>query len=92
VGCLGGEFVFGGIGFVFGALHPFTFVSIFGKRNAMLTKEKLIDSINKMPDKFSVEELFERILLLEKIERGLDQSIQGNTTPQDQLEVHLPKR
>jgi hypothetical protein len=30
----------------------------------MLTKEKIIDSINKMPESFSMEESMERIILL----------------------------
>ena len=40
----------------------------------MLTKEKLLATIKELPDEFSVEELFERIILLNKIETGLEQS------------------
>lgn len=40
----------------------------------MLTKEKLLESIQDLPDRFSVEELFERIIFLQKIEIGLEQS------------------
>lgn len=32
----------------------------------MLTKEKIIRTINKLPDEFSIEDLFERIILLQK--------------------------
>jgi hypothetical protein len=38
----------------------------------MLTKEKIIKSIENMPDKFSIEEVIERIVLLQKIEIGLE--------------------
>lgn len=40
----------------------------------MLTKEKLLETIKGMPDHFSIEELFEKIILLQKIELGIEQS------------------
>ena len=43
----------------------------------MLTKEKLIQTINQLPDSFSAEELFEKVILLQKIEIGLEQSTLG---------------
>ncbi len=43
----------------------------------MLTKTKLLKSIKDLPETFSVDELIDRILLLQKIESGLEQSI-GN--------------
>ena len=43
----------------------------------MLTKEKLIQTINQLPESFSAEELFEKVILLQKIEIGLEQSTLG---------------
>jgi hypothetical protein len=40
----------------------------------MLTKEKLLATIHGLPNEFSVEELFERVLLLQKVEKGMEQS------------------
>ena len=40
----------------------------------MLTKTNLIKQIDKLPEEFSIDELVERLILIEKIERGLDQS------------------
>ncbi len=45
----------------------------------MLTKEKLIQIINDMPEKFSIDDLPDRILLLNKIETGLEQSENGQS-------------
>lgn len=56
----------------------------------MLTKEKIIDSIKQMPDSFSIEELFEHILLLEKIEKGIADSKKGNVIPDENLNKQLP--
>ncbi|RDC63989.1 hypothetical protein [Adhaeribacter pallidiroseus] len=41
----------------------------------MLTKEKVIRSIQDMPDKFSMDELVDKLILLQKIETRLEQSI-----------------
>lgn len=55
----------------------------------MLTKEKLIQTINELPDSFSVEELFERITLLQKIEIGIDQSKSGEVHSTDEAMERL---
>ncbi|HWY37816.1 MAG TPA: hypothetical protein VNY73_04615 [Bacteroidia bacterium] len=43
----------------------------------MLTKKKLLQSIKGLPDSFSVDEIIDRIMLLQKIEIGLEQSSAG---------------
>jgi len=43
----------------------------------MLTKEKVINSLQDMPDKFSIDELIDKLILLQKIETGLEQSKNG---------------
>lgn len=45
----------------------------------MLTKKKLIQTMKDLPEKFSVEDVIDRIVLLQKIEIGLEQSQQGKT-------------
>lgn len=56
----------------------------------MLTREKVIETIKQLPDKFSVEEIIDRIILLEKIEIGLQQSLKGEVTPDEELDKKLP--
>ena len=50
----------------------------------MLTKKEVLNSIKGMTSSFSVEELMDRIILLQKIETGLEQSAKGqvNSTAQ----------
>jgi predicted transcriptional regulator len=43
----------------------------------MLTKEKVISSLNDLPDSFSMDELIDKLMLLQKIETGLEQSKKG---------------
>lgn len=40
----------------------------------MINKKQLIDSINDLPNKFSAEEVIDKIILLQKIDLGIDQS------------------
>lgn len=57
----------------------------------MLTKEKLLQTLKDLPDKFSVEELFERIILLQKIELGMEQSDKGEVYSTDEAKDKLKK-
>lgn len=43
----------------------------------MLTKEKVIQSIHDLPNEFSLDELVEKLIILEKIEIGLQQVKEG---------------
>ena len=45
----------------------------------MITKEKAIEAIKSLPDEFSIEELMDRLILLNKIETGIRQTQQGET-------------
>ena len=56
----------------------------------MLTREKLIETIKKLPAGFSIDEVIDRIYLLEKIETGLQQSKKGQVTPDEELDSKLP--
>ena len=47
----------------------------------LISKEAVLKSINDMPDKISIEELFDRIIYLYKIEMGLAQSQLGQGVP-----------
>ena len=57
----------------------------------MLTRAKVLESIKHLPAKFSVDEVIDRIVLLEKIEAGLKQSKKGQVTPDEELSKKLPK-
>lgn len=45
----------------------------------MLNKEQLLNSLKYLPEQFSLDELIDRIILLQKIEVGLEQSKAGQT-------------
>lgn len=57
----------------------------------MIRKDKLMTSIADLPDEFSFDELLDRILLLQKIEVGLEQSKNGDTYTTEEAKAKLGK-
>ena len=57
----------------------------------MLNKKKVLESIKELPDSFSSEEIIDRIILLDKIQIGIEQSKQGKTYSMKQVENRLKK-
>jgi predicted transcriptional regulator len=57
----------------------------------MLTKTTLKEQIEKFPEKFSIEELIERLIVIEKIERGNEQSENGEIVPESELNAEIAK-
>jgi len=45
----------------------------------MLTKEEVLKTVNDLPGEFSFEEILDRLLLLNKIDIGIEQSNNGET-------------
>ena len=57
----------------------------------MLTKTNLKKQIDKLPEEFSIDELVERLILIEKIERGLEQSEKGKLISEADLDKEIEK-
>ena len=57
----------------------------------MLTKENVINAINKLPGEFSVDQAIDELILLEKIDKGLSQSKSNNVIPDEELDKELPE-
>jgi hypothetical protein len=57
----------------------------------MLTKTEVIKSLQSLPSRFQAEEAIERIVLLEKIRTGLQQSDDGKVVDKVQARKRLKK-
>jgi len=57
----------------------------------MFTKTKLKEQIEKFPEEFSIDELIDRLILIEKIERGIKQSENGNVISEAELDKEIKK-
>ena len=56
-----------------------------------MTKKKLLETIKDMPEKFSIDELLDRVILMQKLETGLAQSNNGQTKSTGQAKQRLKK-
>ncbi len=57
----------------------------------MLTKTKLLIEINKFPEEFSIDELVERLIIMEKIEMGIKQSESGQIVSESEIDYEVKK-
>lgn len=57
----------------------------------MLTKTKLKEQIESLPEQFSIDELVEKLILIEKIEYGNMQSEKGETITDSELDKEIEK-
>ena len=54
-----------------------------------MTKEKLLETIKDLPENFELEDLFDRLLLIKRIEEGVRQSQQGETLTEAEAKNYL---
>jgi hypothetical protein len=57
----------------------------------MLTRKQVLSTIKKMPETFDTTELFDRILLLNKIEEGRKQIKEGKSYTTEEAKKKLKK-
>lgn len=57
----------------------------------MIKKTTLIEQIDCFPAVFTIDELIERLLLIEKIERGKKQSDNGEEVSEPELDKEIDK-
>ena len=57
----------------------------------MITKAKLKEQIESFPEQFSIDDLIERLILVEKIENGKNQSDDGKVLSEKQFDKELNK-
>ncbi len=57
----------------------------------MLAKNVVLDTINHLPERFSMDDLFEKIYVIEKIENGLAQSKNNQTISEKELDEEIKK-
>ena len=57
----------------------------------MTTKEKVLKAVESLPDDAHIEDAMERLLLLAKIERGIQQADAGQTIAHAQVKDRMAK-
>jgi len=55
------------------------------------TKQKVLQAVQGLPDDASIEDAIQRLVLLAKIDRGLQQADAGQTIPHSQVKEKMAK-
>ncbi|MDR0612567.1 MAG: hypothetical protein LBG45_03610 [Dysgonamonadaceae bacterium] len=57
----------------------------------MLTRIQVFDTLEKMPEQFSVDQLFDKLLFIDKVETGLMQSKNGQINTKKEAKQKLSR-
>lgn len=57
-----------------------------------MNKSKVIETLEKLPEEFSTEELIEKLLFIEKVEKGLKDVEEGKTILLSEVRERLSKK
>ncbi len=56
-----------------------------------MKRDKAMETVKEFPQEFDLEELIERLIFVEKIEKGLQQIEEGITVPHQQVKELIKK-
>jgi predicted transcriptional regulator len=62
-----------------------------GYTEVMTTKEKMVQAVQSLPEDASIEDAMERLFLLAKIERGIQQADAGQLIPHEEVKERMAK-
>jgi hypothetical protein len=57
----------------------------------MLTKENVIKTVSKLPDNFTLDELIDKLIFIEKVQKGLEESLADKVYSKEEAEKRLSK-
>jgi hypothetical protein len=57
-----------------------------------MNKSKVLETLEKLPEEFSTEELIEKLLFIEKVEKGLKDVQEGKTIPLSEVREKMSKK
>ena len=57
----------------------------------MISKEKLKETVNQLPDSIDLDDLIERLVFLDKIEKGNNQSLLDDVISEESLDENIQK-
>jgi hypothetical protein len=57
----------------------------------MLSKSNVLKTITNFPEHFSVDELIDKMILLDKIEKGIQDAEKGDVVSDEDLDIEIEK-
>lgn len=57
----------------------------------MITKSQIITALDKLPENMSIDQLIDHLIFVEKVEKGLKDSKEGNVYTKEEAKQKLSK-
>lgn len=57
----------------------------------MITKTQLINSMDKLPENLTIDQVIEHVIFVEKVQKGLSDSFDGNVYTKEETKQKLGK-
>ncbi len=57
----------------------------------MITKTQIINSLDKLPENLTVEQVIDHLIFIEKVQKGLDDSVNGRVNTKEEARQKLNK-
>ena len=57
----------------------------------MLSRIQVFNTVEKLPEQFSIDQLIDKLIFVDKVEIGLKQSMLGNVNTKEQTKQKLSK-
>lgn len=56
-----------------------------------MQKSTILDTLNELPNKFNLDEFLERLIVIEKIDEGMEEAKAGKTLSHDKVKKMVAK-
>ena len=57
----------------------------------MITKTQIINSLDKLPENLTVDQVIDHLIFIEKVQKGLDDSVNGRVNTKEEARQKLNK-
>ena len=57
----------------------------------MISKAQLIHTLDKLPENLSIDQVIDQLIFLDKVQKGLDDSLKGRVKTKEQAKEQLNK-
>jgi len=57
----------------------------------MITKAQIINSLDKLPENLTIDQVVDQLIFIEKVQKGLDDSVNGRINTKEEAKQKLSK-
>jgi len=57
----------------------------------MITKTQIINSLDKLPERLTIDQVVDHLIFVEKVQKGLDDSVNGRINTKEEAKQKLKK-